>query len=138
MDGMTATSNIAVLSNNSTDMDVGISRHAGRQISAVMRVARSLWPTKLPQEIQARTGISQRHAERLVAERAGVSGDVLAGLLRSEEGLHFLTAIIEADGTPPSWWAGFKYQAEVAQFEAGLAEARAKLRHSKRAMRSGR
>lgn len=74
--------------------------------SLVMRVAQTLWPTKTDMHLAHRTGTSDRMCRYWLANKYKLSVDDLAALLRSEEGLEVLTAMM--GNAKPVWWAGFK------------------------------
>lgn len=95
---------------------------ADRLISAVMRVAHSLWPTKTAAHLVARTQVSERAAKFWLAERKEMSADALVRLLRSEEGFEFLDAIM-ADARP-AWWLGCQRVLAIAQVRRRQAEDR--------------
>lgn len=100
---MTATFTTArELANFSGDQSADQSRPVGRAVEAVMRAARALWARKLPAELAAITGASQRHVERWLSGDRGISADHLAALIRSEHGREFLVALM-ADANP-EWW----------------------------------
>lgn len=114
-----------------SDKSDGKSRRGSRQLAAVLETAKALWKEKLAPNIRARTRISKRQAERLAADRCGISGPVLAGLITSEEGFAFVEALMAASGKPPTWWAGFKHHVEAAQYEADIAVAKQLLKDSR-------
>lgn len=119
--------------NADTGALVGIDRQGRRQISAVMRVARSLWPRKTAHELAERTGVTLRQAERWLTGNYGISSEALRDLIRSEEGFRFLEALVDEIGNgAPEWWAGFKKQVLAAQLQAEIAEARQRYRDKKR------
>lgn len=74
--------------------------------SVVMRVARSLWPTKTDIALMQRTGASDRMCRYFLANKYNLSADNLADLLRSDEGFQILEAIIGE--AKPVWWRAFK------------------------------
>lgn len=71
-----------------------------------MLAARSLWPRKTAAELSMRTGTQMRGCEYWLARRSGMSAESLAALLRSDEGLQILEAII--GDARPVWWRAFK------------------------------
>lgn len=77
-------------------------------ISAFAPIFRALWPRKTCAELQARTGISERMAKYLLSERYSLSADHLTHLLRSDDGLRVLEALMT--DKPPAWWRDFKRQ----------------------------
>lgn len=106
---------IALPANPACDKGVGESRQGSRSISAVLRVAHSLWggkSLKLPIQLATCASVDQRTAERWLSRRAGLSADSLASLLRSDQGLSFLEGLMGE--ARPQWWADFKLQSERA------------------------
>jgi hypothetical protein len=98
------------------DARVGKDRQPRRPISAVMRVARRLWPRNTPAELSVRTGAHIRSSERQLAGRHRLSGGALAGLIRSEEGFEFLAAVMGE--APPRWWRRLLAMSAVAEVRA--------------------
>jgi hypothetical protein len=92
----------AVSANSATGQLVGNDRPMRRSISPAMRVARSLWPRKTAAELAEVTGASVRTAERWLAGDRALSTAALAALIRSEQGLDFLVALMA--GAEPAWW----------------------------------
>jgi hypothetical protein len=92
-------------------------------ISAVMRLARTLWPSKTALELASRTGASERMCRYWMSERFDISAEHLAELLRSDAGLAVLEALMGE--ARPDWWRGFKRQVSLA---AARREAQAALR----------
>src|SRR5262245_2214534 len=80
-------------------------------IGSLMAVARALWPSKADMELAARADASPRMARYWLAERYDLSAEHLAALLRSDEGLQFLEAIM--DGAKPAWWRRFRHQVRL-------------------------
>lgn len=74
----------------------------GHLLVSAMRVARTLWPRKTAHELAVRQGVSLRTAKYQLAEARDLSGEQLARLLRSEEGLQFLVAAMGE--ARPKWW----------------------------------
>lgn len=91
-------------------------RRFGRSLPlgpAIARLCRLLWPVKTDAEFALRTGLSQRTARDILAERAGLSGEALAALLRSADGFVVLETLM-GTATPP-WWRRFKRQTQLAE-----------------------
>lgn len=78
-------------------------RPAGRLTRAVMRKAHSLWPRKTAAEVAAIAHVLPRAAERWTEGKREISADALARLLRSEQGIHFLVAVM--GDARPRWWS---------------------------------
>lgn len=110
------------------DMGVGASRHPSRLIKIVKRVAHGLWPRplKVSAELASRAEVHPRTAERWLSLRTGMSADALAAILRSEEGLAFLDALM-ADA-PPTWWQDFRAAVERERIQRQLSELRRQLK----------
>src|SRR4051812_44170624 len=72
----------------------------------VMRVARSLWPSKTDMALASKTGTSERMCRYWLSNKYNLGADDLAALLRSDEGFHVLEAII--GDAKPVWWRAFK------------------------------
>lgn len=70
---------------------------------AIANTARRLWPSKTDLELSARTSTSDRAWRYVLSGERTMSAEALARLLRSEEGLEFLVAIM-TDREPPTWW----------------------------------
>jgi hypothetical protein len=76
-------------------------------IAAVMRAVRAITENKKPSAyLRERTDMSPRWAKELLRGRAKISGEHLAELLRSDEGLEILEAIM--GDTKFNWWKSFK------------------------------
>jgi hypothetical protein len=75
-----------------------------------MRVARALWPLKTDLELAARTQASDRMARYWLQNRFNISADDLANLLRSDEGMQVLEAVMGE--ARPKWWARMKGSAQ--------------------------
>lgn len=122
-------SNVALTADNSnfgTEEHFGEYRRELRLMQEVMRVARILWPQKTAAELALRTNVSQRTAENWLSLSTGISGAALSALIVSEEGLHFLEALMIARGRGvPSYWKAFKRK----QRRAALREEMKRLQH---------
>lgn len=95
-----------------------------------MAVARALWPSKADIELAARTDASPRMARYWLAERYDLSADHLAALLRSDDGLKFLEAIM--GDARPKWWRRYKRQVGIANMRADLERLRIDLEQRER------
>lgn len=89
-------------------------------IAAVMRVARSLWPSKTALELSARTGACERTAKYWLARRCNLSAENLAELIRSDAGLSVLEALM--GDARPDWYAAFRRRIRIESLEAKLEE----------------
>lgn len=83
----------------------GKDRTGVRITGPLMRVAHSLFSSKVAPEIAAITGYSARAVEHWISGDREISTDALARLLRSEHGLQFLVAIMGE--ARPRWWTWF-------------------------------
>lgn len=99
----TASATVAARANSGTDHLVGKSTPSGRLTAAAMQKARSLWPHKTAAEVAVRAHVSVRSAERWLAGERELSADAIAHLLRSDQGIHFLVALM--DKARPAWWS---------------------------------
>ncbi len=77
-----------------------------------MRVARSLWPLKTDLALAERTGASDRMCRYWLASKYSLSADDICALLRSDDGLQFLEAIM--GDAKPVWWQRMKASANRA------------------------
>jgi hypothetical protein len=75
---------------------------AGTLHAALIATAKSISPAKTWGYIARLTGAGERVAKHRVAGTRTFSADEIAALLRSEQGIHFLVAIM-ADARP-KWW----------------------------------
>ncbi len=80
--------------------------------SLLMRVARSLWPLKTDLALAERTGASDRMCRYWLASKYSLSADDVCDLLRSDDGLQFLEAIM--GDAKPIWWKRMKASANRA------------------------
>jgi hypothetical protein len=87
-------------------------------IAQVIAAAQALWPRKTAAELALRSGASVRTCERWIGERCGLSAEALAELLRSEDGLKFLEAVM--GDARPKWWRMFRRQIERGQIRRDL------------------
>lgn len=71
----------------------------------VMQRAQDLWPRARRKELARRAEVSVRAVDHWQAGTRTLSADVIARLLRSEDGLHFLAAIM--GDARPRWWRAF-------------------------------
>lgn len=94
---------IAMRGNAKPNMEE-VFRGSGRSLppnEAIARVARALWPVKTDLELSIRAGTSDRACRELLAGRGGMSLEAVANLLRSEDGLEFLMALL--GDASPTW-----------------------------------
>lgn len=94
-------------------------------IAAIARVARRIWPVKTDREMSLRTGTSDRACRDLLAERGGMSLDAITSLLKSEEGIDFLEALL-GDATP-AWRARLHRSIKLAELRQQLEEQRQRI-----------
>jgi hypothetical protein len=103
-------------------------RRFGRPLplnQAIIRYLKALWPTKADAELAARIGLSDRACRQILAERAGLTAEALAALLRTEDGAEVLEALM--GDARPKWWRRFKRQMAFADVRRLQDEARARL-----------
>lgn len=93
--------------------------------SAVMRVAQALWPRKTDLELAARTAASDRMCRYWLCERYSLSADDLAALLRSDDGMKFLEAIM--GDAKPVWWRRVKKSSQRAALRKAQHELQAQI-----------
>jgi hypothetical protein len=79
----------------------------------IARAARRLWPRKTAAELAWRAKCSQRACEFWLSAKHDISGEALAALLRSDDGITFLDELMGAK--PPAWWLDVKRQYDLAQ-----------------------
>jgi hypothetical protein len=94
----------------------------------IAKVSQRLWPTKTDYQLAARTKTSDRACRDVLKGRSTLSGESLANLLRSDEGLLFLTAIM-ADAKP-AWWVGFLSHKKLTDKRALAAIAQQEIREA--------
>lgn len=90
----------------------------------LMRVARSLWPSKTDVSLSVVTGTSDRMCRYWLSNKYNISADDVAALLRGEDGFKFLEAIMGE--SRPLWWRDFKRatrRSELRRKQAELAKA---------------
>lgn len=97
-------------------------------VIAVMRAAQGLWGLKAITILQEITGRSERTVRYWRARRRNLSSDELATLIRSEDGLTFLSAVM-AD-SEPRWWMAFKQQVAIKDARRYERAARRKLQEA--------
>jgi hypothetical protein len=103
----------AGMANGRDEISCDDNRNKLRTIDSVMRVARSLWPRKTATELSIKSGASQRACEYWLARKFDMNADALAALLQSDDGFHFLEAIMGE--ARPAWWRMFKRRMKRAQ-----------------------
>jgi len=92
---------------------------------ALLRTLRRLWPLKTDVEMAGRIGLSDRWCRKVLAERAHLSTEGLAALLRTEDGAEVLEALM--GDARPKWWRRFKRQMAFADVRRLQDEVRARL-----------
>jgi hypothetical protein len=97
-----ASATTPVMASARPDARVGRSRQGCRSIAALIAAACDLWRTQTAPELASRARVATRTAERWLEGRYALSAPALAALLQSEEGLTFLTALM--DEARPRWW----------------------------------
>jgi hypothetical protein len=86
------------------------------------KIFRALWPIKTAAELSEKAGISRRKAEYILAGDKSLSGADLIALLRSDHGLHVLTALM---GTHrPRWWRDLRRASDLADLRRRQEEQR--------------
>jgi transcriptional regulator with XRE-family HTH domain len=90
--------------NRAAEQGFGQNRTAGRLTDRLMQKARGLWSVKTAAQLSGRANVSSRAAEHWLSGKREISADALVQLLRSEEGIHFLVAVMEH--ARPKWWTG--------------------------------
>lgn len=111
--------------NSDAATDCGEDRNGLRWASAVMRVAKTLWPRKTAAELSVRTGTQLRACEYWLSRKTEMSADALVSLLRSEEGLDILEAIIGE--ARPTWWKNFARTIELSRLRKAQDDHRRRL-----------
>jgi hypothetical protein len=91
----------------------------------LISTVKKLWPRKTVPELRTRTGYSERMCKYLLRRRYALSGDALADLLRSDDGLAFLEAVM--GDARPAWWKDFKRHVRLAETNRRLNEMRREL-----------
>lgn len=76
---------------------------------------KKLWPSKPSLELSIATGCSQRHAERVISGRRGLSAESLLAILRSAHGLSALKELMVGNDEP--WWRDVQRAMELADIE---------------------
>jgi hypothetical protein len=89
-------------------------------IDAVMHTARILWPVKTSVNLSIKSGASERACAYWLARKHDMTSEALAALLRSEEGLNFLEAIM--GNARPLWWKAFKRRLRRAKLRSDIQE----------------
>lgn len=100
---------------------------SGKLLPLIVRVARALWPSKTEMELAVRTGASPRMCRYWLAQRYDLSADHLAALLRSDDGLKILEAIM--GDAKPVWWKRFRRTVGMANLRAAIEQQRKALEH---------
>lgn len=89
-----------------------------RSMGFIAAKAKELWRNKVAVELAARAGVSVRSAENYLAGGRDMNGNALARLLQSDEGPHFLEAIIA--NLPPSRQTAWRLAFDKAAKRAAL------------------
>lgn len=100
-----------------------VCRGSGRTLplnAAVTRVLSALWPSKRDMRLAAITGAADRTARDWLALRANYSADALAALLRTEDGLQILEAVM--GDARPAWWRKIKRASQLATLRSSIAK----------------
>jgi hypothetical protein len=93
-----------------------------------MRVAQGLIGNKVVAYLSAETGVSQRTVKRWRANKRQIGIEEFARLLRTEEGVLYLTAVM-ADSRA-AWWRMFCAQLDKVEAQRLQAKARNRLRRA--------
>jgi hypothetical protein len=99
---------------------------------AIGKVCQWLWPVKTDYELAYRVGSSDRACREIVSGRSTLSTERLAQLLRSEEGIVFLAAIMA--NAKPGWWVGFLEQTKIHDARKKAARLQRELRETMNAV----
>jgi hypothetical protein len=102
---------------------VSVDRPLGR-LDGMRRLFRELWPAKASLEFSIATGVSLRHAERVLAGQRGLSLEQAQKLLWSPHGLAVLRELMR--GCTETWWADMERALELAELERRIEELRKK------------
>jgi hypothetical protein len=89
-----------------TGSDCSLKRTDVQWISAVLAVARALWPVKTAQNLAHKTHVTERAAAFWLAGERDISLDAARSLLRSEDGYDFLVALM--GDSDARWWVRTK------------------------------
>jgi hypothetical protein len=73
----------------------------------LLRIVRSIWPSKTAQHLALFGDITVRQASRILGREQGASGKLIRRFLMSVHGERVLWAIM--DGTKVDWWKDFGY-----------------------------
>ena len=106
-----------------TSAPAEIRRTSGRTLplnAAVTRVLSAIWPSKRDMRLAAITGAADRTARDWLALRANYSADALAALLRTEDGLQILEAVMS--DARPAWWRKIKRASQLATLRSSIAK----------------
>lgn len=98
-------------------------RKSGRIVplnDAITRVLQALWPTKRDMRLAAITGRTDRFARECLSLRSKYSADDLAALLRTEDGLQILEAVM--GDARPAWWRKVKRASQLATLRSSIAK----------------
>lgn len=100
----------------------------GTATAAVLRVAQGLFASKVVQNVIAETGASESTVKRWKSGRREMGVEDFAKLLRTEEGVLYLTAVMAE--SQPTWWQMFCAHLDKADAQRLQAQARNRLRRA--------
>jgi hypothetical protein len=101
---------------------------------AIGKVCQWLWPApaKADAELAYRVGATDRACREVVNGRSTLSTEKLAQLLRSEEGIVFLAAVMA--NAKPAWWVAFLEQTKIHDARRKAARLQRELRETMNAV----
>lgn len=90
--------------------------------TAIGAVLQAIWPLKRDMRLAAITGATDKTARNWLASqpRAAISGDAIAKLLRTEDGLQVLEAIM--GDARPAWWRKVQRASRLANLRVSIAK----------------
>lgn len=95
-----------------------IDRSSGRYAS-IVSIWRKLWPAKSSLEFSGQTGVSVRHAERVLGGQRGLSLENFQALVDQPTGLPILREFMRGCDQP--WWIEIERQLEIAELRKRMA-----------------
>lgn len=119
---------VSIAINRSTRTNLGSFRRFGGAPSVTRGFLSSLlrlWPSKPDIELSARIGLSDRTCREILAGRAKLSLEALAALLRTDDGLSVLEALM--GDARPKWWRKFRRSVELADLRLQQEDTRKRL-----------
>jgi hypothetical protein len=89
---------------------------------AIGAVLQAIWPLKRDMRLAAITGATDKTARNWLASqpRTAISGDAIAKLLRTEDGLQVLEAIM--GDARPAWWRKVQRASRLANLRVTIAK----------------